>query len=193
MKRFLSMYRRDYKNPANIVTTARLLLALALPYFILSKKHRRWAPVIFAVAASTDKLDGHLAKNVYGVTETGKILDPAVDKALAAFTLVPSFIMTIRKNNIPLALAQGLMLTFLIIREHSVLRLKMRAERATGRVDSAIQSGRVPMVAQSVAYGVLLLPIEDRRMDVAKVGILSIAAAFSAAAWKEYYDLYGAL
>lgn len=192
MKRFMRMHKRDWRNPANLVTTARLLLALTLPFFILgNKKQRKWAPVIFTVAASTDKLDGYLAKNVSGTTDTGKILDPTVDKALAAFTLVPSFIAAIKKKNTVLALAQSMMLVFLIIRERSVFLLKVRAERATGKVDSAIQSGRISMVAQSVAYGAVLLPIDDRRADIAKVGLLAVAAAFSAAAWSEYYALYG--
>lgn len=187
MKAFWRMFKRDWRNPANLVTLTRLALALSLPYYILGNEKRRRQPaVVFTLAAATDKLDGLLAKRVFGTTETGKILDPTVDKALAAGALIPSFVRAMKKGNKFMALVIGVMLVFLIVREWSVLRLKMRAQQATGTVESAIQSGRVSMVVQSFAYGALLVPTKSRRFDALKAALLAIAAGFSAHAWREY-------
>ncbi|MDK7090502.1 CDP-alcohol phosphatidyltransferase family protein, partial [Escherichia coli] len=38
--------------------------------------------ILFIVAASTDKLDGYLARRYNQVTELGKLIDPIADKLL---------------------------------------------------------------------------------------------------------------
>ena len=49
----------------------------------------RWAAaVLFIVAASTDKVDGWMARKYNQVTELGKLMDPIADKLLTCATLI---------------------------------------------------------------------------------------------------------
>ncbi len=71
-------------NIANALTVLRLLLVPVFVWFVLQPGDamRLAAAVVFAVAALTDQLDGHLARSLNLVTSFGKITDPIADKAL---------------------------------------------------------------------------------------------------------------
>lgn len=49
---------------------------------------RRWAVLVFAVMAITDKLDGWLARKLKQVSKVGALLDPVADKLLIASSVV---------------------------------------------------------------------------------------------------------
>lgn len=78
-----------HKNVPNIITGVRAGL---VPLFVAAAILHLgpWPLVLYAVAASTDWLDGYLARKVYGTTAFGAFLDPLVDKTLilAAFALL---------------------------------------------------------------------------------------------------------
>ena len=67
---------------SNFITFARLLLTLVFLYLFVQDVNRYVALVIYAVAASTDWLDGHLARITKTVSWLGKIMDPVVDRGL---------------------------------------------------------------------------------------------------------------
>src|SRR5215831_893241 len=68
-------------NLANQLTTSRLVLALLL-FVLIGLGSWLWCLVVFAAAATTDWLDGYLARK-QGLTSTlGRNLDPLVDKVL---------------------------------------------------------------------------------------------------------------
>lgn len=75
-------------NPANLLTLLRLVL---VPVFAVYLLERRWplAFGVFALAATTDFLDGWVARRFGWVTALGVFIDPMADKALqlTAFTL----------------------------------------------------------------------------------------------------------
>ncbi len=80
---------------ANIITILRLIL---IPFFfavILSDRPNRdvLAFVIFAAAASTDFLDGMIARRTGTVTPVGKVIDPLVDRLLIASGVVGLFMI----------------------------------------------------------------------------------------------------
>jgi CDP-diacylglycerol--glycerol-3-phosphate 3-phosphatidyltransferase len=68
-------------NLPNQLTAARFVLALGL-FTLISVDRWVWCIIVFAVAATTDWLDGYLARK-QGLTSTlGRNLDPLVDKVL---------------------------------------------------------------------------------------------------------------
>ena len=89
-------------NLANRITVARILLVPIIMFFLLIKvkfPHIRIeefsitynqiiAALIFIIAASTDSLDGYIARKRNLVTNLGKLLDPLADKLLVTAVLV---------------------------------------------------------------------------------------------------------
>lgn len=77
---------RDWFNPANLLTVARLLLAPVAAY----ATYRGSAMAVLfllAAAALTDMADGRLARRLGIVTRLGVMLDPLADKAFVGSTL----------------------------------------------------------------------------------------------------------
>lgn len=77
-------------NLANRVTVVRILLVPVFLYFVLENipYGTYIAAGIFIIAASTDGLDGYLARKRKEVTNLGKLLDPLADKLLITAALV---------------------------------------------------------------------------------------------------------
>ncbi|WP_168122185.1 CDP-diacylglycerol--glycerol-3-phosphate 3-phosphatidyltransferase [Paenibacillus sp. HB172176] len=89
-------------NLANRITLARIFLVPIIMFFLLIKVdlgslsfndfsityNQIVAAIIFIVAASTDGLDGYIARKNKIVTNLGKLLDPLADKLLVAAVLI---------------------------------------------------------------------------------------------------------
>ena len=89
-------------NLANKITLARIFLVPIIMFLLLIKVNLKplmfadfsitWnqilAALIFIVAASTDGLDGYIARKNKIVTNLGKLLDPLADKLLVASVLI---------------------------------------------------------------------------------------------------------
>ena len=74
----------DIYTIANIITVLRLIL---VPFFfavLINGQHDLLAFILFGVAASTDWLDGQIARRTGTVTDLGKAIDPLVDRLLLA-------------------------------------------------------------------------------------------------------------
>lgn len=74
-------------NLPNKLTTARVAL---IPLFLVTLYLEYWlaALIIFALAAVTDALDGHIARSRGLVTDFGKFMDPLADKLLVTAALL---------------------------------------------------------------------------------------------------------
>lgn len=77
-------------NWPNRITLIRIFLVPFLLVFLMSPQG--WYPIIaaliFAIAAMTDWLDGHLARSMNQNTRLGQLLDPIADKLLVTAVLV---------------------------------------------------------------------------------------------------------
>ncbi|MCA9057458.1 MAG: CDP-alcohol phosphatidyltransferase family protein, partial [Planctomycetaceae bacterium] len=79
---------RESLNLPNLITTSRLLLAFVLFTLISLKGWWITSAALFVLAASTDALDGYLARRFRQITVLGRILDPFVDKVIVCGTFV---------------------------------------------------------------------------------------------------------
>ena len=71
-------------NWANVITIGRILLIplIIIVYHYESREPALWSALLYAVASSTDLLDGYVARKFNMVTTLGKLLDPIADKIL---------------------------------------------------------------------------------------------------------------
>lgn len=81
---------------ANLITIVRLLL---VPFFFTvlvggeGERSRLAAFLIYAIAGSTDWIDGQIARRTNTVTQFGKIIDPLVDRLLLASGVVGLYLI----------------------------------------------------------------------------------------------------
>lgn len=151
---------RESLNLPNLITVSRFVLALALFALIDMGGYWRTATSLFILAASTDWIDGYLARKYGQVTTLGRILDPFVDKIIVGGT----FLFLLAKNGTVEqghALQSGVnawMVITVIGREMFISSLRGFLEKE-GKDFSASISGKAKMVLQCVAVSVSLLSL----------------------------------
>lgn len=107
-------------NPPNVLTLSRFGMALLL-MVCLSVSFPGSAIValiVFIVAAITDALDGYLARNIYGCTDFGKLMDPLADKVLTAAAFI---------GFVAMGIMPAWMVTLILAREFMVTGLRLLA------------------------------------------------------------------
>ena len=67
---------------SNVITFTRLILTFVFLYLFSTHFDRYVSLIIYGIAASTDWLDGQIARMTKTVSWLGKIMDPIVDRAL---------------------------------------------------------------------------------------------------------------
>ncbi|MBX3364087.1 MAG: CDP-diacylglycerol--glycerol-3-phosphate 3-phosphatidyltransferase [Phycisphaeraceae bacterium] len=146
----------------NALTIARLGLA-AVFFVILSIDHvvdrPVWlvtAAVVFVVAATTDALDGYLARRWHVVSRFGRIADPFADKVLVlgAFVMLAGSSFSGPHTHAPQV--EAWMAVVILGRELLVTSLRAMAEGA-GVDFSALSAGKIKMIVQSLAVPAILL------------------------------------
>ena len=141
-------------NIPNILTLSRLGLAVVM-MILLSVNFlfaSTLALLVFVVAGITDYLDGYLARNVYGVTSFGRLMDPLTDKVLVCAAFV-SFV--------ELRIAPAWIVVIIISREFLVTGLRLLAA-SKGVVLSAGKWGKHKTIWQIVAIATILLGLAIR-------------------------------
>lgn len=134
---------------ANRITMARILLVPVFLFFLLEKIPYGTfiAAGIFILAASTDGLDGYVARKRKEVTNLGKLLDPLADKLLITAALVS----LVEASVLPAWVA-----IVIISRELAVTGLRSMAA-AEGIVVQASVMAKVKTITQIVAIVGLLI------------------------------------
>lgn len=133
-------------NLPNKLTMGRML---AIPFFIVAYLlgYNIVATIIFVIAASTDALDGHIARSRNLVTNFGKIMDPLADKML----VFSAFICLVQVGIVP-----GWMVIVVLSREFAITGLRIVAA-SEGIVIAAGMTGKIKTVTQMIAVPLLLL------------------------------------
>ncbi|UJF35406.1 CDP-diacylglycerol--glycerol-3-phosphate 3-phosphatidyltransferase [Paenibacillus hexagrammi] len=148
-------------NLANRITVARILLVPIIMFFLLIKvkfPHIRIeefsitynqiiAALIFIIAASTDSLDGYIARKRKLVTNLGKLLDPLADKLLVTAVLV---------SLVEMDKVDAWIVIVIISREWAVTGLRQIA-LLEGTVMAASKWGKAKTAAQITAIIALLI------------------------------------
>jgi len=85
-------HSHDVWTVANVITVLRLLLIPFAFAVLISDRSNVVAFLLYASAASTDWLDGQIARRTGTVTEIGKAIDPLVDRLLIASGVIGLYI-----------------------------------------------------------------------------------------------------
>lgn len=117
------------------------------------------ALLLFSLAAITDALDGHLARNVYGITDFGKLMDPLADKVMVAAAFICFVGARLPTQNT--SLVPAWMVVLILSREFLVTGLRLLAA-GKGRVISAGNWGKHKTTWQIVAVLAILLLLAIR-------------------------------
>ncbi|MDY0339995.1 MAG: CDP-alcohol phosphatidyltransferase family protein [Coriobacteriia bacterium] len=131
---------RTVYSVANLITILRLIL---VPFFFTAlvdapnERGRFVAFIIYAVAASTDWVDGQIARRTNTVTQFGKIVDPLVDRLLLASGVVGLYLIDVLPLWIPIVLVgRDLYLLYgaYLLERHGVILPVTRAGKWTTAV-----------------------------------------------------------
>jgi CDP-diacylglycerol---glycerol-3-phosphate 3-phosphatidyltransferase len=136
------------------ITVSRLLSVPLVLYLLLAPtdRERAIAASIFLIGASTDWLDGYLARRLNQVTELGKFLDPLVDKLLVLAPLMA----LVELQQVP---AWGVFL--ILARELTVAGWRVSPTLQQGGVPGANFWGKLKTVVQIGAIAMLIAPLGE--------------------------------
>lgn len=134
------------------ITLSRLLGVPVVLWLLLEPTPARcWASVgVFLLAASTDWLDGYLARRLHCTTELGKFLDPLVDKLLVLGPLLA----LVDLDRLP-----GWGVFLLLARELTVAGWRATPALAGAAVPGANWGGKIKTVVQIAAVALEIAPL----------------------------------
>ncbi|WP_028561365.1 CDP-diacylglycerol--glycerol-3-phosphate 3-phosphatidyltransferase [Paenibacillus pinihumi] len=175
-------------NLANRITMARIFLVPIIMFFLLVNLNVEpitfqdfsityneiVATLIFIIAASTDGLDGYIARKNKTVTNLGKLLDPLADKLLVAAVLIS----LVEMNRLDAVIA-----VIIISREFAITGLRQIA-LLEGKVLAASTWGKWKTAVQITMIIALLLnnfpfALIDLRFDLIITWIAAIITVYS--------------
>jgi CDP-diacylglycerol--glycerol-3-phosphate 3-phosphatidyltransferase len=148
-------------NLANRITLARIFLVPVVMFFLLVRYNigtftigtvsmtynELIAALVFILAASTDGLDGYIARKRKIVTNLGKFLDPLADKLLISAALI---------SLVEMHRLEAWIAIVIISREFAVTGLRLVAA-AEGQVIAASALGKLKTWVQIVAITAVMV------------------------------------
>ncbi|MGA2475321.1 MAG: CDP-diacylglycerol--glycerol-3-phosphate 3-phosphatidyltransferase [Terriglobia bacterium] len=166
------------------LTLLRIFFVPLVVVLLLTTGHNMdlWAVGVFLLAATTDLLDGYLARKRSQVTTLGILLDPIADKLLTSAAFI---------SLVYLHLVAAWMAVIIIGREFAVSGLRAIAS-AEGFALEVSELGKTKMVSQVVAITVIVLekrhpllhPLGDLLLWMVVLFALASAAQYFFSFWK---------
>ena len=133
----------------NILTLARILIAVVIFTFLAIKNYYLLALFLFFVAGMTDYLDGLLARMFKEESKLGELLDPIADKILVAAALILLVMNGTIKNYEVIAA--------IIILTREILISGLREFLAKGQITMQVTSlSKLKTFIQMVSIAILL-------------------------------------
>ena len=144
------------------------------------------AAIIFALAACTDFIDGHIARSRGLVTNLGKFLDPIADKVLVSTAMI--LILTMKESLFAMfgGNAEWLYITMavcicVIMARELIISAFRQIAAANGVIMAADKLGKYKTTFQDVAIFILILA----------GGIVDVASSAAALSWGKYIAIFG--
>lgn len=161
-------------NAANLVTMARIALVPFFAWALLAEggdsvTWRLVATAIFALAALSDRIDGHLARSRNLVTDLGKLLDPIADKALVGTALILLWV--------PLHVLPWWVPVVVLVRELGITVMRFFLKKYV--VLPASKGGKLKTTLQLTAIILFLLPLDHLPGFVGVVAWVILGAAIA--------------
>ncbi|HET9261252.1 MAG TPA: CDP-alcohol phosphatidyltransferase family protein [Acidimicrobiia bacterium] len=127
----------------NLVSFVRLAAIPVFWWLLLSEDNVAAATILFAVVATTDWVDGYLARRLGQVSKLGKALDPVADRAMIASAVIAGLIAEIVPMWIGILLIarevyMATVTVFLVMRGAGTLEVRWLGKLATFLVYSSI-------------------------------------------------------
>lgn len=159
----------------NLISLFRIFLIPVVVFFLFSpsKISSLLAAFFFSLAASTDWLDGYLARRKEVITTLGIYLDPIADKLLVAVSLIML---------ISLERVESWMVMLIVGRELAVTTLRMVAA-SNGIVIESTYSGKIKNTLQIIAIIFLIIHYEYFSLDIHAIGEVFLWLALLMTLW----------
>lgn len=149
------------------------------------------AAAVFALAACTDFIDGHIARKYKLVTNLGKFLDPIADKVLVSTAML--VLLTLQSNlfgifgdlSTGLYIAMAVCICIIMARELIISAFRQIAA-TSGVVMAADMLGKYKTTFQDISLVVLMVAVDltgKTQLVIAWVGLVLFAIATILTVW----------
>ncbi len=149
------------------------------------------AAAVFALAACTDFIDGHIARKYKLVTNLGKFLDPIADKVLVSTAML--VLLTLQWNLFAIFgdLSQGLYIAMavcicIIMARELIISAFRQIAATSGVVMAADMLGKYKTTFQDISLVVLMVAVDltgKTQLIVAWIGLALFAIATILTVW----------
>ena len=134
----------------NLITLCRLILTVAFLFMYQHESLRTASIVIFIIAASTDWLDGQVARRTHQVSVFGKRFDPVMDRVL----IFSGVLALVLGNMIP-----AWIVIFLICRDVYLLVGGIILKVLSGNIVDVVYVGKAATFVLMTGFAVVLLQL----------------------------------
>lgn len=127
----------------NLVSFIRLAAIPVFWWLLLGEDNVAAATILFALVATTDWIDGYLARRLGQVSKLGKALDPIADRVMIASAVVAGLVAAIVPTWVGILLIarevyMAIVTLFLVVRGAGTLEVRWLGKLATFLVYSSI-------------------------------------------------------